>query len=128
MKAALDSMDPATRQTVLDKFKRSDPGDYADDSTVQSTEEWLPIIPLCSKAVSDEIAHIRRVKMTKHHLNQIVDAVLGRYKALIPIFIGMIPSMKLRVFLRIGQPVIRFFARKPLKDSLIKNLGDSYQD
>jgi hypothetical protein len=128
MKAALEGMDPATCQTVLDNFKRSDPGNYAEDSPLRSEEEWLPIIPLCSKTVSDEIPHIRRVKMTKAEVNQIVDGVLQRYKALILIFLSMIPSMKLRVFLRIGQPVIRFFAKKPLTDSLIKNLGDSYQD
>ena len=66
--------------------------------------------------------------MTRAQLDSIVTLIFNRYKAVIPLLINLIPNRIFRWFFKFGQPAIRFLAREPLTNALIKNLGDSYKD
>lgn len=130
---ALAALDPATRTLVLDTYKRQPPTIYAGTATAPvslpdpHTVTWLPIIPLCSDAVRQPIPDVPRAVLTANSLDQIVDLLIERYRAVIPLLIDLISSPLFRFFLKFGQPAIRFLMRKPLTDALIKELGDSYQ-
>ncbi len=58
MTAALDQLDPSRAEAMIRKFKRSDPGTYAaappPPGQTPDANAWLPIIPLCSDAVSSQ--------------------------------------------------------------------------
>lgn len=127
MKAALDGMDVAAQDAVKTKYGRRPPGDYASAGDQQAAQNWLPIIPLCSDGVAQPLARVPRAQMTGANLNEIVDLILKRFRAIVPLFIDLIPSWAFRSFLKIGQPVIAHLAKKPLTDALIKELGDSYK-
>ena len=132
MEAALEALDPARAEAIIQKFKRSDPGTYADSPSpagqTPDAKAWLPIIPLCGDAVQQPIGPVPRHKMNGKDLNLIVRLVLGRAKAVTAPLIATVPSRVFRIFLQAGQPFIRFLARAPLKAALAKNLGDSYQN
>jgi predicted acylesterase/phospholipase RssA len=140
IKSGLDALEPTVRARVESKFKRPAPGTYgqtaemlrgADASLPEGQEEagdlWIPIIPLCTESLSREIPRAERAQISSDKLHAIVTLVLKRYQAIIPHFIASIPSPWFRFFLRIGQPAIRYFVRRPLTDALIKQLGDSYK-
>jgi len=138
IRTGLDRLYPDIRESVIRQFNRPAPGTYAypaktlrqrgyDLPAAQIThaDGWLPIIPLCSDALKRPLPHVERVKMSGAALN--VDLIRARFKKLMSLLISTIPSMPLRIFLRIGQPVIRALARGPLRNALIAQLGDSYQ-
>ncbi len=140
MKPALESLQAETRAAVIAKFRRPAPGTYAEpaasleqkgksvpEEQITAAKAWIPIIPLCSEAVSTPVEPLPRAQMTGAALDTIVDLMLQRFQALVKLLLGMIPSGSLRVFLSIGQPVIRALARGLVRDSLIKQLGDSYR-
>jgi predicted acylesterase/phospholipase RssA len=128
MKPALDSLQPGIRDAVLAKFRRPAPGSYAgSEGPVRSGGVWLPMIPLCAESVSIPIPPVERTQMTGRDLKVIVALILQRFGALVPLFLGLIPFWPLRLFLRVGQPFIRRLARRPLRNALIKQLGDSYR-
>jgi hypothetical protein len=132
MKAALDGMEPASREAVMKKYARTPPGDYAGSGKSptdgeEAAQKWLPIIPLCSESVAQPLPPIPRVQITGESLNEIVELILKRFRAIVPMFIDRIPSWAFRSFLKIGQPAIALLAKKPLTDALIKELGDSYK-
>jgi predicted acylesterase/phospholipase RssA len=132
MKTALDGMDMAAREAVVTKYARTPPGDYAGSTKglpaeQQTNQKWLPIIPLCTEYLSTKLPYIERQPITGAKLNEIVDLILKRFRAIVPLFIDRIPSWAFRSFLKIGQPVIAHLAKKPLTDALIKELGDSYK-
>jgi hypothetical protein len=130
--AGLERIGPTTAQAVIDKFRRGAPGNYAKTeqlgpSQVAADDVWLPIIPLCTDSLRQPIPRVVRAKMTEQDLDVILDLIMKRFKALMPHLISAIPSMPFRTFLSIGQPAIRFLARKPLHDLIAKQLGDSYE-
>jgi hypothetical protein len=140
IKAGLESLDPAIRANVIERYRRSAPGTYArtgadlqknqvalPEAQRESGDVWIPIIPLCAEVVSEEVPPVDRAKMTRANLDRTVTLILKRYKALIPYLIRLVPSWAFRQFLRLGQPFIRMLARRPLTAALKKGLGDSYQ-
>ncbi len=140
IKAALDRLDPASRQSVVAKFKRPAPGTYAHDAEtlqqmgseipkaqVSGTDVWLPIIPLCTEALMNPIPPIERAKMSSAALENVINLILGRLKAVTNELLSRIRSRALRSFLAFGQPFIRGLARRPLRETLIQRLGDSYE-
>ena len=134
IKAALDPLDPGRRESIISRFKRPAPGTYAESKQnspqadqTNNRDCWLPIIPLCSETLSKHIPPIERVKMSGAALNLICGMIMARFRELISLLISGIPSPTLRIFLRLGQPIIRFLARGPLREALINGLGDSYQ-
>jgi predicted acylesterase/phospholipase RssA len=137
MKPALDSLPPDIRTAVVARFKRPAPGAYAgpeagreqaaSEGPVRSSAVWLPVIPLCAESVSNSIPPVARAQMAGADVRIVVDLILQRFGALVPLLLGLIPSMPLRLFLRVGQPFIRGLARGPLRNALIKQLGDSYR-
>jgi hypothetical protein len=127
IKPALDSLQSGIRDEVIAKFTRPAPGTYSGSEQIRSGTVWLPIIPLCAESVSNPILPVERTQMTGPDLKVIVNLILQRFRALIPLLIGLIPFMPLRLFLRVGQPFIRWLARRPLRNALIKQLGDSWR-
>jgi hypothetical protein len=140
MKAALDRLGPAAREAVIGQFQRGAPGVYANPkpsahlmgralprAQITATDVWLPIIPLCTEQLRKPIEPVARATIDKAEVKKIAALILGRFKALMPMFLSEIPSWTLRVFLRIGQPFIRALARGPLRDHLIRQFGDSYR-
>jgi hypothetical protein len=91
-----------------------------------ATGDWLPIIPLCGTAKTP-ISRVPREKMTCADVNTILDLIMVRFKALMSPLLAAIPSAWLRWFLLLGQPVIRGLARTPLRNTIVKQLGDSYE-
>jgi hypothetical protein len=112
--------DQVVRQQLLAQFVRTAPAG-------QSGEEWLPIIPLCSVSVQTPLPRVPRVQITGQKLKLIVKLILGRFGAVVAALLNPIPSWPLRIFLKLGQPFIRLFARRPLTKALIDQLGDSYK-
>lgn len=139
IKAGLDLLNPAARTAVTDQFKRPAPGAYYEDSgdcesgkplpaaQASTSDVWFPIIPLCSKSLTQCIPRVERAKVSKADLDSIVKLILERFKKVVSVLLSTIPSTPLRIFLTIGQPVIRFLARGPLRDALIQQLGDAYK-
>jgi predicted acylesterase/phospholipase RssA len=140
MKAALDQLDPAVTEKIIAQFQRPAPGSYAYRAAAlekmglslpaaQATKTgiWLPIIPLCSPAVQQSLPRVERATMSSSDIQTVLNLVMGRLKAVMSPLLATIPSPILRGFLQVGQPFIRLFARKPLRDTLIKQLGDSYR-
>jgi hypothetical protein len=140
MKPALDGLAPDVYNSVIANFKRPAPGTYSRNEAAlkelgkqvpeaqkTATDIWLPIIPLCG-GLTTPVMLIPRARMTSAALKTVVDLILGRYAALMKIFIRQMPSSWGRLFLRIGQPFIRGLARGPLTQALIKELGESYEE
>jgi hypothetical protein len=139
MRMALDGMDPSLRDVVVSKFRRPAPGTYAHtadellakglalpEDQQRAGGLWLPIIPLCNKAAT-KIPHVPRHKMDRRTLDRIVSLITQRYKSVVNLLIGRVPSWPFRFFLRLGQPAIRFLAKGPLREALIKQLDDDYE-
>jgi hypothetical protein len=129
MKEALDKLAPDARRRILNEFKRPAPATLK-GKIVPSAEAqmaWLPIIPLCSPEVATPIEAIPRVRMSRRKLDQVMDLILQRFRAVMGVISPTIPSFALRAFLWPGRWVIPWLARKPLRDKLIEELGDSYQ-
>lgn len=140
IKAGLECMDTRTRDIVVTKYRCSAPGTYAQtaadlqqnkaalpEAQREEGDLWIPIIPLCSELVSEEVPRANRARIKRANLDIIVTLVLRRYKVLVPYLIDLIPSWLFRQFLRLGQPFIRALARKPLTAALKRELGDSYE-
>ena len=140
MKPALEALDPTTRASVIASFKHPAPATYIEsaepldpkDLTTHEIEGqpknvWLPIIPLCTECVSRPIASIPRSQISEADLKLIVKLVLKRFRVVVSVLLLQVSSWPLRIFLRIGQPIIAWLARRPLREKLIKQLGDSYR-
>jgi hypothetical protein len=129
MKEALDKLAPDARQRILNEFKRPAPSNLQEKavSSAHAEMEWLPIIPLCSPEVATPIKEVPRTRMSRRKLDQVMDLILQRFRAVMGVLSPTIPSFALRAFLWPGRWVIPWLARKPLRDKLIKELGDSYQ-
>jgi hypothetical protein len=137
--AALKGLDPDVSKQIVEQFRRPAPGSYSQpaEELIKRNElplaqkdasaDWLPIIPLCSDALKAPLPRILRARMTSNDLNTVLDLIMARFRALMSPLLATIPSSQLRIFLQIGQPVIRWLARKPLRNTLIKQLGDSYE-
>jgi hypothetical protein len=129
MKEALDKLAPDARQRILNEFKRPAPSNLQEKvvPSAHTEMEWLPIIPLCSPEVATPIKEVPRTRMSRRKLDQVMDLILQRFRAVMGVLSPTIPSFALRAFLWPGRWVIPWLARKPLRDKLIKELGDSYQ-
>lgn len=140
MKAALDRLDAATRDTILREFERPAPGTYTHSAETlkqmgralpaaqaSPSTVWLPIIPLCTNALKRPLPAVPRAKMKGSSLDFIVSLILSRYKAVMSVLLSRIRSAALRRFLILGQPIIRALVRRPLRQKLMEQLGDSYE-
>jgi predicted acylesterase/phospholipase RssA len=128
------------RDKIIHRFGRRAPGPYAGtektgegecapvaEDVLKPESVWLPVIPLCSKAVWEPVPPVPRAKISQAKLDLIVDLILGRFRAVALQCLKQIPSGPLRLFLRPGRVIIPCLARGPLTDLLRKQLGDSYQ-
>ena len=129
MREALDKLAPDVRWRILNEFKRPAPptvhGKFVPPA--QPEMAWLPIIPLCSQEVATPIEAVPRVRMSSRKLDEVINLILRRFRAVMGVISPTIPSFTLRAFLWPGRWIIPWLARKPLRDRLIKELGDSYE-
>lgn len=126
----------AEKEAILEKFGRPAPLSYKESAEEpafdnrkadrQGRRNWIPIIPLCD-AAAEPIGPIPRAKITSKALDEIMDLIMSRFKGVMAILLSNLHSKPLRIFLRIGQPAIRFLARSPLRDALVRGFGDSYR-
>ena len=136
----LAALDPAARKIVYERFKRPAPGTYAHTAEVlqraniplpseqqEGGDIWFPLIPLCTESLREELPHVERATISHERVHLIVTFILKRSKEVISCLIDLVPSRRFQWFLRFGQPFIRWLARRPLTEALIKQLGDSYQ-
>ncbi|WP_348266760.1 patatin-like phospholipase family protein [Edaphobacter paludis] len=136
----LAALDPAARKAVYKRFKRPAPGTYAHTAEMlqwaaiplpadqqQGGDTWFPIIPLCTDSLREKLPRVKRAAISHNRVQLIVTLILKRSKEVISRLIDLVPSRVFQWFLRFGQPFIRWLARRPLTETLIKQLGDSYQ-
>lgn len=126
----------AEKDAILKTFGRPAPRAYnesaeqsgSDAQTADRRDQraWIPIIPLCG-GVAEPIVPVPRVKIPGKALDEIMDLIMKRFKGVINVLLSNVQSTPLRIFLRIGQPAIRFLASSPLRDTLVRGFGDSYQ-
>jgi hypothetical protein len=86
---------------------------------------WIPLIPLCSDSVRQDVPAPARAKIAESDLDTIVDLIDHRFKAVVPLMLDGIPSTPLRLFLDVVEHVIAFFGKRPLKNYLKRQLGSS---
>jgi hypothetical protein len=126
--SGLSKLDGGVKKAVETQFGRQAPGSYVDDAVPPLQQEagnfWMPIIPLCTTALSDRMPRVERAKISSSKLDLIIDLIIGRYRAVIRNLIRLIPSCGFRIFLTAGQPVIRWMMRGVVRDALVKQLGD----
>jgi hypothetical protein len=126
--SGLSQLEDGVKKAVETQFGRHAPGRYVDDAVPPLQQEagncWMPIIPLCTAALSDKMPRVARAKISSSKLDLIIDLIIGRYRAVIRNLIGLIPSCRFRIFLTAGQPLIRWMLRGVVRDALVKQLGD----
>ena len=130
----------AAMPEVPEIFRRSAPGTYG--KTAKELEDegrslpawqadagplWIPIIPLCTEELRMPVERPKREKLKRDDLEKIVALIMGRFKEVVWRLLDLIPNRLLRWFLSVGQPIIRWLARKPLREALIKQLGEDYE-
>jgi hypothetical protein len=136
---ALKALDPLTRDTVLKNFRHAAPGTYSHSAQdlaengcpvpqvqADAGNVWIPIIPLCG-SVSKDLEPVPRATISDSAVDDIVKLILQRFRAVVSALLSQVSSWPLRTFLKVGQPVIRFLAKKPLKNALVKQLGPAYR-
>jgi hypothetical protein len=134
----LDALDSETHAAVIGKFSRRAPGVYAESgealqrngrplpmAQAMADNNWIPIIPLCSNAVADPLPPVPREQISSANVRLIVGLILKRFRAVIHLLLGQIPSWPLRFFLQAGQPFIVWLVRRPLEKALVRELSDS---
>ena len=119
--AAALPVDPARRAALTEAFGRCAPKG-------QGGGAWMPIIPLCGPVVNEPIAEVPRFRMRRKKLHEMVKLILKRFRGVMTALLDPIPSLPLRIFLKIGQPAIVLLARRPLQEALIRQLGDSVEE
>jgi len=139
-KASLDALAPASKDAILQNFGRPAPGTYAHTAKelehagapvphahATAGQEWLPIIPLCGKAVSDPLPPVPRAQITDADLDTIVNLILKqRFRSLVPLLLADVPGV-IRFVLSLSRWWIPILAKRPLKRALIQQLGDAYK-
>lgn len=138
--AGLDKLDPTTRSTVVSKFRRPAPGTYSHSAAAiersggmlpavqrEADDKWIPIIPLCSSAVT-EVPRPAREKIGSADLDGIVGLIQARLLKLGNLVVSQAEDFWLRTFLRPGPFFITRLSRVKIKRAIVNGLGDSYQD
>ena len=138
--SGLDSFDEKTRDEVIARYKQPPPGNYtftaqemqARDIPLPKVQadagnEWMPIIPLCTRSVAEDLPAVPRQKMSRQRLELIVKLVVHRYKAVVGRLIDPIPSPLFRWFLRAGQPFIAFWLKGLIRKGLVASLGSDLE-
>jgi hypothetical protein len=135
IKEALAGMDPAVRARVVEQYRRATPkgpdGEpmvYAAEACAASQRVWLPVVPLCTPELRAPIAPIPRYKMKAADLNEVVRLVAVRFEAVAKRTVRSFRSRPLRWSLRPGVWFASKLGRGPLRQMLVKGLGDSCED
>ncbi len=129
MQAGLASLDPQTRGEVEQIYSCRRPRAFTEPTNAQVTggDNWLPIIPLCTPELVQEIPQPVRAKITGKELDEIVKLLFARFQAVANALLSEIPSFAIRIFLRPGPFLVSLLARNAIKDLLAKQFGADYQ-
>jgi hypothetical protein len=130
----LGALSEDLRAQIIEKFRRECPkgpgGEaltFPPGSCINAETVWLPVVPLCSEALRQPILTPDRAKMKDSDLDDVIDLVSKRFRAVTSVLISSIRHWQLRLFLKPGPWFIAFFGRGLVKQALIQELGDSYE-
>lgn len=87
--------------------------------------DWIPIIPLCTDVVSDDVTQPQRGKISRDSLNEIVDLIDRRFSAVLPLLLRDVPSEPVRLCLQGVAKLIELFGKGKVKEYLESELRDS---
>ena len=108
---------------VLNQFSISAPP----GSTSELESRWMPIIPLCSDTVKDEVPTPTKGTISKGRIDEIVDLVERRMKKLVPALLRDVPA-PLRLMLEGIADLVEIFGKGKIRDFLVQQLGDCVED
>jgi hypothetical protein len=95
------------------------------DATSELSADWIPIVPLCSDIVREDVGQPPEGKISISSLNEIVDRIDVRLGAVLPLLLRDIPSEPLRLCLQAVARLIELFGKAKIKEYLISQLGAS---
>jgi hypothetical protein len=134
MKEALAGMDPEVRARVVAQYKRATPKgpgdvpmDFAQEACAASERVWLPVIPLVTEELRQPIAPVPRYKMKEEDLDEVVRLIAVRFEAVMQRAIRVLNHRLLRWSIRPGPWFVSRLGRRPMKQMLIKLLGESFE-
>lgn len=94
-----------------------------EDATSELKADWIPIIPLCSDAVREDVNEPPQGKISIASLNEIVDLIDARLGAVLPLLLRDVPSEPLRLCLEGAAKLVELFGKGKMKEYLISQLG-----
>jgi hypothetical protein len=101
--------------------------DFAQEACAASERVWLPVIPLVTEELRRPIAPIPRYKMKEADLDEVVRLIAVRFEAVMQRAIRVIHHRLLRWSMRPGPWFVSRLGRRPMKQMLVKMLGESYE-
>ena len=120
--AGLDALG-AKKADVIAKFKVPAP----DGATGGPSGVWIPIIPLCSAAVTPDVPPPTAGKISEENLDNIVKLIDYRMTAVLPALLRDLPSSPLRFCIEFAEKMFSWFGKGKIKDYLKSQLGDAVE-
>jgi predicted acylesterase/phospholipase RssA len=123
---------PEDLEAYLTKYGRPDPRVSSapgfDPATFIPLEErWVPIIPLCTDEIRKPVPAQDRFKMKEKDLDDILDLIFKRFHAVVSALLQPVHAPWHFVISSIVPTIAHFAGSGPLKELLVKELGDSYE-
>jgi predicted acylesterase/phospholipase RssA len=107
---------------VQAKFKVKPPS----DAKTELDQDWIPIIPLCTDALSARMATPQRRKMSKNDLDKIIDLIKKRLDAVAPKVLDV--NAAIAHVIRAALAVFETLERGKIREKLVSALGDGISD
>ncbi|HTS36351.1 MAG TPA: patatin-like phospholipase family protein [Candidatus Solibacter sp.] len=95
------------------------------DARSQHDSRWIPIIPLCSDRVTEDVPNPARGQISRTKLEEITDLVAKRISGVLPALLRDLPSEPLRFCLGGAAKLGLWFGKGKIRDYLMAQLGDS---
>jgi predicted acylesterase/phospholipase RssA len=122
--AGLQELDQGARKEIVSIFGRKTPV----FGGVLKDQPWLSIIPLCGTA-RKAVSYPDPAKINDESLDEIVELISSRVKALLPLILVNLKSGVLRFFIKwgAGALITVFGGKREIKNYLIRTLGDNVE-
>ena len=108
---------------ALAQFKVKAP----EDASSELTSDWMPIVPLCSDAVAEDVPQPVPGKISKDSLNEIVGLIEARMGAVLPLLLRDLPSEPLRLSLEGIAKLVELFGKGKIREYLEAQLGNAVE-
>jgi predicted acylesterase/phospholipase RssA len=93
------------------------------EAATERNSRWIPVIPLCSDLVVQDVTTPVPGKISRERIDDIVDLIEQRLRKLAPILLKDVPS-PLRILLQGVADLVELVGRDKIRDFLIAQLGD----